>query len=863
MATSRISGVEAKDEGIVLSQALRLNFVGAGVTAAVAGGDPDQVNVTIPGAPPASGQTLYDAIVPDDFATPGSAFAGGAETVFVRKGTYLETQDINIPAGGALVGASMGDAIIDLSGGNFSVRVDGSGRDSSVGTVSATHDSAAVVGAGTLFQTDLLPGDFIKLGAGGDKCWYQIDAIQDEFNLTLTAPYRGRTHAGLTYEAKSLAAKVTVRNLTIQDNTLGEGLLIQNGYQCVVENVAVMGCGVAASVSAVLVAESVETLLTELFISNGPHHGVRLFNSDNTVFSESQIGNVDGNGVQIEGVQDAIVLGVHACGNGTNGINAASGDEILIANCVVSENNAGGIDILAAVGDCHVRSSTSRNNATFGLRNASGETNVNGCQFSSNSGDGIVCDAATTATSNLVRGNGGIGIDVNASNCVLDANVVLSNTGNGIDIAAGAATTLVTDNRVSGNATNIVNGNATTRFDARGTGAGLTGPILHNLGATANPTASNDVTQGYQVGSRWVNTVADTHYVCVDNAATAAIWKETTAGAVAGDQPAAQARRTTTFSLGTAFADINLDVTDFENDAAILNHDLVTDTDRIIIGQTGPYLIGYHADIDNPPASSNQDVEARVRVNDTTVLNGSLARTNVNAISVNIKDEIGTTFIANLTAGDFITLQAQRVVNSGTGAFNLRTGAIFYAIRLSGQKGDTGTPGAGSTVIIKDENINVPNTPHSELDFQGGGVVATDGGSGRAIVTVPGGIPAAGRFFASASDPVTTTSLTDELIPGMTVTPGAGDYFVIFTMTASHNKSGQKVFGSLYAAGVQASGTEREIGGQSNNLGNMACQAVVSVAAGQAIQARWRVSSNTGGGQGDSPGPRRITILKL
>lgn len=53
MATARVRGVEAEDEGVSLGQAQKLNFTGAGVTAAVDGGDPTQVNVDIP--MPASG----------------------------------------------------------------------------------------------------------------------------------------------------------------------------------------------------------------------------------------------------------------------------------------------------------------------------------------------------------------------------------------------------------------------------------------------------------------------------------------------------------------------------------------------------------------------------------------------------------------------------------------------------------------------------------------------------------------------------------------------------------------------------------------------------------------------------------------
>ena len=45
---------------------------------------------------------------------------------------------------------------------------------------------------------------------------------------------------------------------------------------------------------------------------------------------------------------------------------------------------------------------------------------------------------------------------------------------------------------------------------------------------TTAPGTSNDSTQGYSVGSRWVDTTAGREYVCVNPAAGAAVWLEIT-----------------------------------------------------------------------------------------------------------------------------------------------------------------------------------------------------------------------------------------------------------------------------------------------------------------------------------------------
>ena len=52
--------------------------------------------------------------------------------------------------------------------------------------------------------------------------------------------------------------------------------------------------------------------------------------------------------------------------------------------------------------------------------------------------------------------------------------------------------------------------------------------IKNNLTATTDPSVSDDNTKGYSVGSRWINTVADRAFACMDNATDAAVWEKVT-----------------------------------------------------------------------------------------------------------------------------------------------------------------------------------------------------------------------------------------------------------------------------------------------------------------------------------------------
>ncbi|MAE62303.1 MAG: hypothetical protein CMJ49_13220 [Planctomycetaceae bacterium] len=58
------------------------------------------------------------------------------------------------------------------------------------------------------------------------------------------------------------------------------------------------------------------------------------------------------------------------------------------------------------------------------------------------------------------------------------------------------------------------------------------GPVDYT--ATAPPGAGDDDTQGFEIGSRWIDVTGDEEYVCVDNTTASAVWRKTSAH-VTGD----------------------------------------------------------------------------------------------------------------------------------------------------------------------------------------------------------------------------------------------------------------------------------------------------------------------------------------
>jgi hypothetical protein len=149
----------------------------------------------------------------------------------------------------------------------------------------------------------------------------------------------------------------------------------------------------------------------------------------------------------------------------------------------------------------------------------------------------------------------------------------------------------------------------------------------------------------------------------------------------------AQARRTTDLELTTAFVDVTLDTTDVETDDAVVNHDLATNTDNIIVGVTGTYKITYGVDIETDTVNeSTITAEARVRINDSGVgIPGSDALCGVfsdGSIPGDfMQNHLSQTFYVNLTASDFVTLQLEKVEISGSDDY-FATRTLFTVERV-------------------------------------------------------------------------------------------------------------------------------------------------------------------------------------
>jgi hypothetical protein len=117
--------------------------------------------------------------------------------------------------------------------------------------------------------------------------------------------------------------------------------------------------------------------------------------------------------------------------------------------------------------------------------------------------------------------------------------------------------------------------------------------------------------------------------------------------------------------------------------------------------------------------------------------------------------------------------------------------------------------------------------------------------------------------IAEANGDITTTSTTDVLATGMTITPPAGTYMVWFSSSVSSDTNNAEVWASIYSGGTQVSGSERELmrgAAQGNVAIGFACVARVTVNGAQAIEGRWRVTASS---TGTMESGRTLSIIRV
>lgn len=199
---------------------------------------------------------------------------------------------------------------------------------------------------------------------------------------------------------------------------------------------------------------------------------------------------------------------------------------------------------------------------------------------------------------------------------------------------------------------------------------------------------------------------------------------------------------------------------------------------------------------------------------------------------------------------------------TGTTGTTGATGAIGL-VGTAGPIGATGTTGAiGTTGPIGDTGATGPTGPTGATGATGDTGVTGATGACCTGPTGATGVLGASEEAAATND-IQTDSTVDVFMPGMTLTPPAGTYYVSFSTTLSNDvgvsTTGAETFISIYVGGSQVAASER-ISEQPSLVGELipvglglssqemvaSTNAIVTVDGTQSIEIRWRVSNGTG-----------------
>jgi len=174
----------------------------------------------------------------------------------------------------------------------------------------------------------------------------------------------------------------------------------------------------------------------------------------------------------------------------------------------------------------------------------------------------------------------------------------------------------------------------------------------------------------------------------------------------------------------------------------------VASSAEVTIGEDGTYLVHASVSVDASSGTSRSDSLTRLMIDTGSgyVEVAGVAGGIYNRQATQGHGTATRVAVLDLDSGDKLKMQAMR--NSGTNLLILQAnGSALVISRVEGigatgadgADGDTGPTGSGSDVIVQDEGVSIPNTPHGTLNFEGDGVTVTDAGSDEALITIPGG----------------------------------------------------------------------------------------------------------------------------
>jgi len=301
----------------------------------------------------------------------------------------------------------------------------------------------------------------------------------------------------------------------------------------------------------------------------------------------------------------------------------------------------------------------------------------------------------------------------------------------------------------SGSDLSVANGGTgTSTLEVDGIMVGNGGSAVKTLKSEFNqavdPAVSNDITQGYSVGSRWVNTTLDKEFVCLDTSTGAAVWRTSTGIESVFDDPSPQLGG----GLYTYGQNIFVETNDYINFG--LGQFLIRHTSANVIDIFSNHDVAWSA-------AGGTIVKLALGSTDGTnkfLIDNNTAE-NLFSVSSDGKFEIPKYGAGNFTGTSTYGLAVTATGNvvevalgggGGVTVENNSTPLTTVATTLNFTGAGVTASGSGATKTIEIAGIpltiydeGTPLTQRSRLNFTGAGVTATDNGTNSTEVTIAGG----------------------------------------------------------------------------------------------------------------------------
>lgn len=412
-------------------------------------------------------ETIVDINGNGDYTSLSAAFANGATSVLVRKGTYVETSDIIMPTGGRIQGETAGQTIIALN--NCSIIADGNnGVAETAGTISTVNNSATITGVGTTF-TNLAIGDYILI----DTVFRLISNITNDTSLELDTTYEGNPFTGHDYIGQTMLGGVVIQNLIITSIAgIKHGIYMRACNRFLLDTVLIQ----KIDNNNIHMENCGDSGLTNVVSMDSSAHGVDVINCYSCILDSCAFNNNNNNGINIGSTSKNITLdGCKASINNNHGIHIdGDSEEVSITDSMIMQNDKKGINATPGTLAILINSCTILRNGNVGADFDGSQNAVNDCIISDNDGDGISAgdkgvivschiynnagtgisltgDKDSVITGNSITNNGIHGIHCNKQRNIISCNQIFNNTSNGIFFELGAVESIINDNCIRGN----------------------------------------------------------------------------------------------------------------------------------------------------------------------------------------------------------------------------------------------------------------------------------------------------------------------------------------------------------------------------------------------------------------------------